>query len=228
MVSADWSQIELRILAHFSQDPLLLESFREGIDVHRRTASQLFDVTPEEVDARQRNIGKTVNFATIYGQGAVALGQQLGLSKSEAKDIIDRYFEAYAGVRTWVNETVANAHRDLYVETLLGRRRQVPELASNNFTDRAYGERIAANTPIQGSGADICKLAMLEIARRLEEGDLESRMLLQIHDELVFECPPSEREALVALARDAMENAVKLSVPLVVDVGWGASWAEAH
>lgn len=228
MVSADWSQIELRILAHFSQDPLLLESFREGIDVHRRTASQLFDVAPEEVDARQRNIGKTVNFATIYGQGAVALGQQLGLSKSEAKDIIERYFQAYAGVRAWVDQTVADAHRDLFVETLLGRRRQVPELASNNFTDRAYGERIAANTPIQGSGADICKLAMLEIARRLEAEKLEARMLLQIHDELVFECPPAERDALVALARDAMENAVKLSVPLVVDIGWGESWAEAH
>ncbi|MEM9068706.1 MAG: DNA polymerase I [Myxococcota bacterium] len=229
MVSADWSQIELRILAHITEDELLLESFQKDIDVHRKTASQIFDVAPEEVTPAQRNVGKTVNFATIYGQGATALGQSLGMPRSEAKDIIDRYFEAYAGVSEWQTETVNDAYQHGWVQTLTGRKRYVPELSSNNVTDRAYGERIATNTPIQGSAADICKLAMLDISRRLQDAKHEGRMLLQIHDELVFEAPPSEREAIVELVRDAMENAFpELSVPLKVDVGWGASWAEAH
>lgn len=227
LISADWSQIELRVLAHFSDDPLLIESFVENVDIHRRTASQLFDVAPEEVDAAQRNVGKTVNFATIYGQGATALGQQLGISRSEAKGYIDRYFERYSKVRAWIDRTIADAHVNGYVETLLGRRRYVPELSSNNFTDRSYGERIAANTPIQGSAADLCKLAMLQIDARMRDAKLQGKMLLQIHDELLFECPPGELEALEEIVKDRMENAVELRVPLVVDIGHGASWAEA-
>ncbi len=227
LVSADWSQIELRVLAHFSEDPLLIASFVEGVDIHRRTASQIFDVPEDAVDAHQRNVGKTVNFATIYGQGATALAQQLGIDRKDAKAYIDRYFERYAKVKAWVDRTVADAHVNKYVETILGRRRYVPELSSNNFTDRSYGERIAANTPIQGSAADLCKVAMLQIAERMAEAKLEGKMLLQIHDELLFECPPSELETLEALVRDRMQHAIALRVPLVVDIGHGASWADA-
>lgn len=226
LISADWSQIELRILAHFTRDPLMVEAFREGLDLHRRTASQIFEVPVDQVTAQQRNTGKTVNFATIYGQGATALGQSLGIPRKEAAAIIERYFRAYSGVRAWIDRTVAEAHEKKHVTTLLGRRRYIPEITSNNFTDRAYGERIAANTPIQGSAADICKLAMLRIAERLE--GMQTRMLLQIHDELLFEAPPAEVEAAVAIIRDCMENAWPLEVPLVVDVGVGGSWAEAH
>ncbi|MCA9604436.1 MAG: DNA polymerase I, partial [Myxococcales bacterium] len=227
LVSADWSQIELRVLAHFTEDPLLIASFVEGVDIHRRTASQIFDVPEDAVDAHQRNVGKTVNFATIYGQGATALAQQLGIDRKEAKAYIDRYFERYANVKAWVDRTVADAHVHKYVETILGRRRYVPELSSNNFNDRGYGERIAANTPIQGSAADLCKVAMLQIADRMAAAKLEAKMLLQIHDELLFECPPDELEPLEALVRDRMQHAIELRVPLVVDIGHGASWAEA-
>ena len=226
MVSADWSQIELRILAHVTGDERLLEAFRNDEDVHTRTASEIYGIPAAEVDAAQRNVGKTVNFATIYGQGATALGQSLDLPRKDAKALIDRYFEVYSGVREWLDATVNEAHQDGFVETMLGRRRYIPELSSNNFTDRAYGERIATNTPIQGSAADLCKLAMLAIARDLEA--MEAEMLLQIHDELIFECPPSELEALKALVKRRMETVVELDVPLRADVGAGGSWAEAH
>ena len=163
LVSADWSQIELRLLAHMSGDEALLDAFRERVDVHGRTAAEIFGVAPEAVDARQRNVGKTVNFATIYGQGATALGRSLGVQRKEAKAYIERYFEIYAGVRAWADEQIARAHERGFVETMVGRRRQVPELSSGHFQTRAYGERIAVNTPIQGSAADLCKLAMLKI-----------------------------------------------------------------
>ncbi len=228
MLSADWSQVELRILAHVTQDPVLLDSYQRGVDIHRRTASELFDISPEEVDGEQRNVGKTVNFATIYGQGATALAQSLGIGRADAKRYIERYFEVYAGVRQWLDETVASAYASRYVETIGGRRRYIPELSSNNFADRSYGERIATNTPIQGSGADICKWAMLAIDREIQSQGMAARLLLQIHDELVFEAPPEEIPALEKLVRHAMENAAELDVPLVVDVGVGDSWAEAH
>ena len=210
MLSADWSQVELRILAHISGDEVLVESYGTGADVHRRTAGEIFGVPLDEVTPAQRNAGKTVNFATIYGQGATALGQSLAISRSEAKSYIERYFELYAGVKEWLETTVAEAHRTGFVETLLGRRRYIQELSSNNFSDRAYGERIANNTPIQGSGADICKLAMLTIDREIRARSMQAQMLLQIHDELVFEAPPEEIETLRALVKDAMENALSL------------------
>lgn len=227
LISADWSQIELRVLSHFSGDARLGEAFRGDVDVHRMTAGQLFDIAPDAVDAHQRNIGKTVNFATIYGQGANALAAQLGIPAKEAKAYIQTYFERYDGVRTWLDQTIAEAHRLGYVETLLGRRRYIPELSSKNFADRGYGERVAANTPIQGSAADLCKLAMLQIANELEGQGLNANMLLSIHDELLFECPPEELDAVLALVRDRMEHAHPLSVPLKVDIGYGKSWAEA-
>lgn len=228
LISADWSQIELRVLAHFSEDDRLIAAFRDEIDLHRATASELFSVKEDEVTGEQRNIGKTVNFATIYGQGATALGQQLGLTRKEAKAMIDRYFEVYSGVRNWLDDTIETANETGFVTTILGRKRYIPELSSNNFSDKAYGERIAANTPIQGSAADLCKLAMLEIDKRLTEGGFEARMILQIHDELLFEAPPNEVDDIVALVRDCMEHPHELSVPLKVDIGTGSSWAEAH
>jgi DNA polymerase-1 len=228
LVSADWSQIELRVLAHFSQDPRLLEAFRDRLDLHRRTASLLFKVAPEAVTPEQRNVGKTVNFATIYGQGATALGQILGVARKEAQSYIESYFEYYAGVRSWLDRTIAEAHQNGYVTTLLGRRRFIPELSSRNNTDRAAGERIAANTPIQGSAADLCKLAMLQIDRELPSVAPRARMLLQVHDELVFEAPEAEVEATKALARRVMERPYPLEVPLEVGIGVGRSWGEAH
>ncbi|MCA9574187.1 MAG: DNA polymerase I [Myxococcales bacterium] len=229
MVSADWSQIELRLLAHLSDDPALTAAFREELDVHRRTAGEIFGCAPDEVTREQRNVGKTVNFATIYGQGATALAQSLGVTRNEAKAYIDRYFEVYGGVRTWLDASIAGAHASGYVETMVGRRRLIPELTSGDPATRAYGERIAANTPIQGSAADLCKLAMLRIARGMAGDGLDAAMVLQIHDELLFEVSPAHLTALVTLVRREMEQVwPELRVPLVVDVGHGASWEEAH
>lgn len=228
LISADWSQIELRLLAHVSHDPLLVESFARGLDVHRRTASQIFGCPIDQVTPEQRNTGKTVNFATIYGQGATALAQIIGVARKDAQGYIDSYFRAYEGVRRWLDATIAEAMRTGYVTTLMGRRRYIPELSSNNVVDRQAGERIAANTPIQGSAAELCKLAMLGIARRLREQKLAARMLLQIHDELVFEAPVAEVDAVRTIAREEMERAFPLDVPLVVDIGVGDTWAEAH
>jgi DNA polymerase-1 len=228
ILSADWSQIELRILAHVSGDPALCEAFAHGWDIHARTAAGLFDVPRDAVTREQRSIGKTVNFATIYGQGATALGQILGIERGEAKGFIDRYFATYAGVHAWLERTKEEALRDGFVTTLLGRRRIIPELTSNSQMDRMTGLRIAANTPIQGSAADLCKLVMLAIPSRLREAGLRTAMLLQIHDELVFEAPESEVEPASAIVRDCMESVVPLAVPLVVDLGVGASWSEAH
>jgi DNA polymerase-1 len=227
IVSADWSQIELRVLAHFSSDPRLVEAFAENLDLHRRTASVLFGVAPEAVTKEQRNVGKTVNFATIYGQGATALGQILGVPRKDAQHYIEQYFAHYAEVRRWLDRTVEEAHRTGYVTTLLGRRRYIPLLSSRSDTERSAGERIAANTPIQGSAADLCKLAMLHIDRRLPAVAPGARMLLQVHDELVFECPEAELEALCSMVKEEMERPHPLAVPLVAEVGVGGSWGEA-
>lgn len=228
LISADWSQIELRVLAHFTEDPRLIEAFAKNLDVHRRTASRLFDVAEDAVTPKQRDVAKTINFATIYGQGATALAQILNVPRKEAQAYIDGYFEAYAGVRAWLDRTVEAARTDGWVTTLFGRRRFIPELFSNNPIDRMAGERIAVNTPIQGSAADICKLAMLHVAEALPAEAPGTRMLLQIHDELLLEAPESEVEPAAAVVRHYMEHAVALKVPLVVQVGTGHSWFEAH
>ncbi len=227
IVSADWSQIELRILADRSEDPLLIEAFTQGLDVHRRTAGQIFDKPREEVTDDERAVGKTINFATIYGQGATALSQQLKIPRKQAEQYIQSYFNAYAGVKAWVDDTVERALTSGYVETMLGRRRYIPELSSNAFMERQTGQRMAANTPIQGSAADICKLAMLRIDKALTERKLGAKMVLQIHDELLFEVPDAELDEVEGLARDVMQSVVNLRVPLLVDVGRGASWADA-
>jgi DNA polymerase-1 len=228
ILSADWSQIELRVLAHFSKDPRLVEAFRDNLDLHRRTASILFSVAPEAVTREQRDAGKTVNFATIYGQGATALAQILGIPRKDAQRYIEQYFAYYAEVRRWLDATIAEAHEKGYVTTILGRRRYIPELSMRQDSDRAGGERIAANTPIQGSAADLCKLAMLQIDERLPEVAPGARMLLQVHDELVFEVPEAEVAATEALVRSVMEKPFPLDVPLVVGVGVGESWGDAH
>jgi DNA polymerase-1 len=227
VMSADWSQIELRVLAHLSQDPLLLAAFRSGADLHRQTAAALFGCDVAAVSPHERNVGKTVNFATVYGQGATALAAQLDVAYAVAKTFIDRFFTTYAGVRSWRDVTVARAHQDGFVTTLGGRRRFVPELSTRTHADRAYGERIAMNTPVQGSAADLCKDAMLLVDRRLRAAGLGARMTLQIHDELLFEVPEAEVDATRDLVREAMATVWTLTVPLVVEVGVGRSWAAA-
>jgi DNA polymerase-1 len=228
LISADWSQIELRLLAHVSHDARLVEAFSHGLDVHRRTAAEIFHCPLEQVTPEQRSTGKLVNFSTIYGQGATALAQILGVARKDAQGYIDRYFAAYSGVRRWLDATIEQARQTGHVTTRMGRRRYIPELSSNNVVDRQAGERIAANTPIQGSAAELCKLAMLGIDRRLRAQGLTARMLLQIHDELVFEAPVAEVEAVCAIAREEMERAAPLDVPLLVEVGVGETWAQAH
>jgi DNA polymerase-1 len=228
LVSCDYSQIELRILAHMAQDAPLLEAFRNRVDVHRSTAGLIFDVPVDEVTDEQRAQAKTINFGVIYGMGAVNLGRSLGISTREASRFIDAYFGRYPGVREFIDRTQARARETLTVETLAGRRRPVPEIASADHRTRAFGERIAVNTPIQGTAADILKMAMLDVAKALKREKLRARMILTVHDELVFDCPEEEREDLVDAVKRAMEGAMELAVPLEVDAGWGANWSEAH
>jgi DNA polymerase-1 len=228
LVSADYSQIELRILAHFSGDAALTDSFQKGEDVHTRTAAEVFGVALELVTPEMRRAAKAVNFGIAYGQTSFGLSHRLDIPGADAQQIIDRYFERYQGVRAWLDETVARAKREGVVSTLFGRRRPVPDILSRNFALRAGAERIAVNAPIQGTAADIVKRAMLRVAAELAKQKLQSRMLLQVHDELLFEVPNGELEPLSQLAHRAMEGAVELKVPLVVEVGHGRSWTEAH
>jgi len=226
LVAADYSQIELRLLAHLSRDSAFVEAFNAGGDIHRQTAAIIFDVPIEEVTSEMRARAKTINFATIYGQGAHALSRQLKIEHAEARAFIARYFERFSGIRRYLDSMVEFAREYGYVQTLFGRRRYIPELRERNFNIRAFGERTAANSPIQGSAADLIKIAMIKIDRLLHEQGLTAKMLLQVHDELVFESPPEEVESLRTLVRNEMENATKLSVPLVVDVGVGKNWLE--
>jgi DNA polymerase-1 len=225
-VSADYSQIELRLLAHLSHDPAFIAAFVSGADIHRQTASVIFDVPLEEVTSDMRGRAKTINFATIYGQGPHALSRQLGIAHAEAKEFIARYFERFQGVRRYLDSMVDLARSQGYVQTIFGRRRYIPELRDRNFNIRAFGERVATNSPIQGSAADLIKIAMIRIHRALQAQQLTSAMILQVHDELVFEASPDEVLALEALVRQEMEHAAELDVPLVVDIGTGENWLE--
>jgi DNA polymerase-1 len=224
---ADYSQIELRIMAHLSGDPAFIEAFHQGGDIHRQTAALIFNMTPAEVTWDMRARAKTINFATIYGQGPFALSRQLGISQEDARGFIARYFERFSGVRAFLDRQIQLARQQGYVETLFKRRRYIPEMKERNFNLRAYGERNAQNSPLQGSAADLIKLAMVRIHRAIREHGLASRMLLQVHDELVFEAPPGELEVLGDLVRERMENVTPLKVPLVVDIGTGPNWLEA-
>ncbi|MGB4441927.1 MAG: DNA polymerase I [Coriobacteriia bacterium] len=227
MVGADYSQIELRILAHLSGDAGLIDAFTSGADFHAATASRVFGVEPEEVDAEMRRKAKAVNFGIVYGISAHGLGDSLGIGYAEAQATIDRYFAAYPRVRVYLDDTIAEAHRWGYAETLYGRRRPIPELRSSNYNLRSFGERTAMNHPMQGTAADLMKLAMIEVDRRLREDGFEARMVLQVHDELVFEAPPAELERLSAMVREAMAGVADLRVPLEVSVGSGPNWAQA-
>ena len=226
MLAADYSQIELRLLAHLSHDPGFVEAFRAGGDIHRQTASIIFGVGIDQVTAEMRSRAKTINFATIYGQGAHSLSRQLKVEHAEAKAFIETYFARFAGVRRFLDATVEQARERGYVETIFKRRRYIPELKDRNFNIRAFGERTAQNSPIQGSAADLIKAAMIKIHHALIAKKMDSRMLLQVHDELVFECPRDELSELQTLTVHEMTTAVKLDVPLVVDVGTGLNWLE--
>ena len=227
MLSADYSQIELRLLAHLSGDTAFVETFKAGGDIHRQTAALVFGVSSEEVTPEMRSQAKTINFATIYGQGAHALSQQLGISHEEARAFIDQYFARFPGVRAYLDSAVESARAKGYAETLFGRRRYIPELRDKNFNIRAFGERTAQNTPIQGSAADVIKVAMIRIAGRLHREHMAGAMLLQVHDELVFEAPEEELETLERITRQEMEGAAALRVPLLVDIGRGSNWLES-
>ena len=227
MVSADYSQIELRILAHLSGDPGLIEAFTSGMDFHMATAARVFGVEPEAVQPSMRARAKAVNFGIVYGQSAHGLAESLKISRAEGQEMIDRYYAAYPRVRTYLDETVSEAHKLGFATTLFGRKRRIPELASSNFNLRSFGERTAMNHPMQGTAADIMKLAMIEVDRRMRAEQFRSRMVLQVHDELVFESPADEVERLSAMASEAMSGVAQLAVPLDVSVASGENWAKA-
>jgi DNA polymerase I len=226
LLTADYSQIELRLLAHFSLDPLLVEAYRRGDDIHTLTASQVFGVPPLMVTADHRRQAKVVNFGIVYGLSPFGLSQNLGIDTSEAKQFITNYFETYKGVRAFLDKTLEEARRDLKVKTLHGRIRPIPDINSKNFTQRGFAERTAVNTPLQGTAADLIKVAMIRIDAALRERDLKSRMTLQVHDELVFEVPEAEVDLMQSLVREEMEKVHALAVPLLVEMGTGPNWRD--
>lgn len=227
LLSCDYSQVELRVLAHIAQDELLLESFLHGQDVHARTAAEVFGVPLDEVTATMRTRAKAVNFGIVYGISDFGLAKQLDINRGEAGRYIENYLGRYTGVKKYMDDMVASAKKQGYVQTLFGRRRYLPDINSRNFNLRGFAERTAINTPIQGTAADIIKIAMVNVQKMLEQGGYKSRILLQVHDELLLEVTEAEREEVGALVKQTMESAVKLSVPLIADVNYGVNWADA-
>ena len=228
LLSADYSQVELRIMAHLSGDPAMIEAFRAGEDIHRATAARIFGVAPDEVTSEQRRRAKTANFGIIYGISAFGLAQRLNIPRGEAAAIIEGYFRSYPGVKAYMERVVAQARESGYVETIFGRRRTLPDIASHNATVRGLAERNAINAPIQGSAADIMKIAMIRIFNELRDKGLRSKMILQVHDEVVIDTVRSEREEVATLVVDAMQNAADLSVDLLAEIGTGENWLDAH
>jgi DNA polymerase-1 len=228
LLSADYSQIELRLLAHLSGDEQLCEAFQAGEDIHSRTASLVFNLMPQFITPQMRSQAKTVNFAVIYGQTPFGLSRQLGIPLARAREFIASYFSIYARVREYIDATVARARQDGYVKTLLGRRRYLPEINSRNASRREFAERTAINSPIQGSQADMIKLAMIAIREELRRRRLDATMILQVHDELLFEVAESDLAATRELVEREMAEALPLRVPVVVESGYGRSWFEAH
>jgi DNA polymerase-1 len=227
ILTADYSQIELRVLAHLAEDPGLLDAFARGLDVHTVTAAKVFGVAESDVDDAQRRFAKVVNYGLAYGMEAYGLGQRLDIPTEDARDILDNYFAGFPKVKEFMQQTVVEAKQRGYTTTIFGRRRQITELASDNFRIRQMGERMAQNAPVQGSAADIFKLAMIDVDRAIDDAGLETRMLLTVHDELVFEVPEQERDAAEPLIRTTMESVTELLVPLQVDMGFGPNWAKA-
>jgi DNA polymerase-1 len=226
LLAADYSQIELRLLAHFSNDPLLVDAFRRGDDIHTLTASQVFGVPPLMVTPDHRRQAKVVNFGIVYGLSPFGLSQNLGIEPSEAKQFISAYFEKYGGVRVFIDRTLEGARRDQNVKTLFGRIRPMPDINSKNSNQRGFAERTAVNTPLQGTAADLIKIAMIRIDEAIRDRGLKSRMTLQVHDELVFEVPETELEVMRSLVREYMEKVHSLAVPLVVEIGVGRNWRD--
>ena len=226
-VDADYSQIELRILAHCSGDEQLIRAYREARDIHRMTASQVFHTPFDEVTDLQRRNAKAVNFGIVYGISSFGLSQDLSITRKEAAQYIEHYFETYPGIKKFLDDSVAHAKEKGYAVTLFGRRRPVPELKSSNFMQRNFGERVAMNAPIQGTAADIIKIAMIGVNEELKKRNMKSRLILQVHDELLIEAAESEVDEVKAILKDKMENAADLSVPLIADMHTGSSWYEA-
>jgi DNA polymerase I len=226
LLSADYSQIELRLMAHFSEDPLLTEAYKTGRDIHTLTASEVFGVPAENMDKHVRARAKAVNFGIVYGISAFGLAAQLGIPQGEAKLYIERYFERYSGVRAFIDKTIEETRRTGSVRTLFGRMRPIPDIESRNANQRGFAERTAINTPLQGTAADLIKLAMIAIDRKLAGQKLRSRMVLQVHDELLFEVPQDEEDAIVPIVKDAMENVIQLSVPIEADLSFGHNWRD--
>ncbi len=226
-LDADYSQIELRVLAHISEDEAMIEAFSSGKDIHRSTAAKIFDVSPKDVTSEMRTAAKAVNFGLIYGKGEFSLAQDLQISMKESKAIIEDYLGSFPKVRDYMKAVVADAKEKGYVMTLLGRRRALPELAASNFQLRAFGERAALNTPIQGTAADIIKLAMIRVYKRLKAENLSAKLILQVHDELIVEAPLEEAKQAGNILREEMEQAFSLKAPLVADMHSGKSWFDA-
>ena len=226
--SADYSQIELRIMAHLSKDENLIEAFLQGNDIHQATAAKIFKKPLEEVTPDERRKAKTANFGIIYGISAFGLAERMGVSRTEAKQLIDEYFQTYPGVKAYMDKSIEMAREKGFTETIFKRRCQLPDINSNNSVVRGYAERNAINAPIQGSAADIIKIAMIRVSRRMKQEGLKSKMILQVHDELNFSVLPEEKEKLQALVIEEMQGAAQLSVPLIADCGWGTNWLEAH
>jgi DNA polymerase-1 len=226
LMAVDYSQVELRLLAHFSKDKLLVEAFRRGDDIHTLTASQVFGVPPLMVTAEDRRRAKAVNFGIVYGLSPFGLSQQLGIEPNQAKKFIEAYFEKYSGVRNFIDATLEQTRRDQRVSTLFGRIRPIPDINSKNANQRGFAERTAVNTPLQGTAADLIKLAMIRIDDEIRKRGLTSRMTLQVHDELVFEVPEAEIDTMKSLVRNHMEKAYPLEVPLLVEIGIGPNWRD--
>jgi len=226
MLSADYSQIELRLLAHYSRDPILVEAFEQDQDIHSRTASEVFQLLPGMLTQEMRRQAKVINFGIIYGMGPFRLSKELGISHKMAKTYIDQYFDRYNGVKRYIEETIEAARETGEVKTLLGRYRRLPDILSRNRTAREFAERTAVNTPLQGTAADLIKIAMVWIHNAFDSEGMKAQMLLQVHDELVFEVPPEELKATEKCVREKMEGVYDLSVPLKVDIKTGKNWAK--
>ncbi|OPY11253.1 MAG: DNA polymerase I [Syntrophus sp. PtaB.Bin001] len=228
IVSADYSQIELRVLAHLSEDPVLVDAFNAGEDIHSRTAADVFGIFPEMINEEMRRQAKVINFGVLYGMSAFGLSRELGINQKQAQAYIGGYFKKYSRVKVYLDGILEQARKSGYVTTLLNRRRYIPEINSGNPSVRQLAERMAINTPIQGTAADLIKMAMLNITDRIKENGMNSAMIMQVHDELVFEAPREERDLLIDLVRQEMEGVVELKVPLKVDIAVGRNWDEAH
>ena len=227
LIDADYSQIELRVLAHIAQDQAMIEAFKNGKDIHAATAAKVYGVNIEDVTSQMRSSCKAVNFGIVYGISDFALAEDLGISRKQAGEFIKSYLETYTGVNKYMNDIKASAKEKGYVETLFGRRRYLPELSSKSFPIRAFGERVAMNTPIQGTAADIIKIAMLRVWKRLKAEGYKTKLILQVHDELILEAPIDEREQVTKLLKEEMQNAIKIDVPLVAEANFGHDWYTA-